>query len=76
MMDVFSLSISQITDTSDDLSSSDDSDIEVTPTKNDDEDIQNRIAKDADMANQEHTQMMLKNRSKQLKLDVLWKKTN
>ena len=41
MMEVFSLSISQVSDTSDDLSSSDDSDIEVTPTKKDDEDIQN-----------------------------------
>ena len=45
MMEVFSLSISQVSDTSDDLSSSDDSDIEVTPTKNDDEDIQNWIEK-------------------------------
>ncbi len=40
----------------------------------DDEDIQNRIANDANLANQQHTQMLLKNGGKQLKLDELWKK--
>ncbi len=40
----------------------------------DDDDTENRIANDAVLANQEHTQMMLKNGGKQLKLFDLWKK--
>ncbi|CAF3969647.1 unnamed protein product [Rotaria sp. Silwood1] len=39
-----------------------------------DDDIENRIANDANLANQEHTQMMVKNGGKQLKLIDLWKK--
>ena len=50
-----------------------DQELQMQPDNND-EDIQNRIANDANLANQQHTQMLLKNGGKQLKLNELWKK--
>ncbi len=42
----------------------------------DDDDKENRIAKDAALANEEDTQLMLKIGGKQLKLFQFWKKKN
>ncbi|CAM4901939.1 unnamed protein product [Rotaria socialis] len=46
---------------------------QIQPNDHDD-DIQNHIANEANLANQQHIQVMLKNGGKQLKLDELWKK--
>ncbi|CAF3576218.1 unnamed protein product [Rotaria socialis] len=47
----------------------------IQPNDHDD-DIQNHTANEANLANQQHTQVMLKNGGKQLKLDELWEKNN
>ncbi|CAF4792445.1 unnamed protein product, partial [Rotaria socialis] len=47
----------------------------IQPNDHDD-DIQNHIANEANLSNQQHTQVMLKNGGKQLKLGELWKKNN
>ncbi|CAF1009247.1 unnamed protein product [Didymodactylos carnosus] len=47
-----------------------------TQSDDDDENIENRIANDAILANQQYTQMVLKNGGRQLKLVELWKKNN
>ena len=48
-------------------------DSSLEPDLDDDENTQNQIANDANLANNEHTQMVLKNGGKQLKLAELWK---
>jgi hypothetical protein len=45
----------------------------LEPDLDDDENTQNQIANDANLANNEHTQMVMKNGGKQLKLAELWK---
>jgi hypothetical protein len=47
-----------------------------TEPDNEGENDENRIVNDANIANQQHTEMLLKNGGKQLKLADCWKTTN